>query len=402
VDRYVIISADTHATAQPEAYAEFLESRYHDDFRESLPALHAMAEGFDKSIEDGGVFAADRLAEYRAQEGVDPAILGGTSGQWDSAQRTREQEADGVVAEVLFPNGSPFPSAFGDYYSLELQAAGKKAYNRWLAEFCADLPGRRAGIAQIPWHDIEAAVAEIEWAANAGLKGILLGFADKPLPVYEPQFEPVWAAAAAFDMPLHQHGGTPTDVVTDDARLNLAIRGSESPFFCARVFHQLIWSGVFERHPGVKFVMTENPFWVPTTLAWLDKLYKGKMHACGDLIPRSPSEYWHRQCWYGATSIGDDEVDARELFGVDKLMFGNDYPHMEATWPRTTAWLKATVGGIPEGDARRMLGENAAHVYGFDMGFLQPIADRVGPTVEELAGPREGAETLRVREGVIR
>ncbi len=106
------------------------------------------------------------------------------SRNWDSTRRLRELEADGVVAEVIFPNTVPpfFPKSSlvaasrrapgaGD---LERRWAGLRAHNRWLADFCADAPGRRAGICQIMLHDVEGAVAEIRWAAEHGLTGGVL------------------------------------------------------------------------------------------------------------------------------------------------------------------------------------------------------------------------------------
>ena len=102
---------------------------------------------------------------------------------WDSDRRLAELEADGIVAEVIFPNTIPpfFPKASlvhqppaADAGDLDLRWAGLQAHNRWLADFCADAPGRRAGIAQILLHDVDAAVDEIRWAQAAGLTGGVL------------------------------------------------------------------------------------------------------------------------------------------------------------------------------------------------------------------------------------
>ena len=67
------------------------------------------------------------------------------------------------------------------------------------------------------------------------------------------------------------------------------------------------------------------------------------------------------------------------------MMFGSDYPHVEGTWPRTYDWVRATLGGIPEDEQRLILGGNAARLYGFDLGRLEPIAARVGIPVDDLA-----------------
>ncbi len=154
-DHYIVISSDGHAGAQVHEYRDYLESKYHDEF-------DAWEATFVNPFED---LRADFA--YR---------------NWDSAARLRELEDDGVVAEVLFPNTIPpfFPSGnllarppADDEY--ELRWAGLKAHNRWLVDFCADTPGRRAGMAQVFLNDVDAAVAEVEWAAEQGLRaGILL------------------------------------------------------------------------------------------------------------------------------------------------------------------------------------------------------------------------------------
>lgn len=80
-------------------------------------------------------------------------------------------------------------------------------------------------------------------------------------------------------------------------------------------------------------------------------------------------------------------MERRHEIGVPTIGFGRDYPHSEGTWPNTLEWLRDAFAGVPEDEVRRMTSINAARVYGFDLDALQKIADRVGPTVEELATP---------------
>ena len=388
MDRFVVISADCHATARPDQYADYVEARFQQDFDEYRRQIDAVSVAFDKGVEEGGrLFSKEAVDEYRQSEEVHEGVGGGTSGQWDSALRAKELEADGVVAEVLFPNGSPFMAGFGTTYSAELQAAGKRAYNRWLADFCADLPGRRAGIAQLDLHDVDGAVAEVEWAAAHGLRGVMLpiSFDDAP-PIYHDRYEPLWSACEDTGLPLHIHGGGGPDYGVD-GMLAIMLYVSEVTWWPRRPLWFMIWSGAFERHPGLRMVFTENTAaWIPETLKYLDFLYKGKLFgAIRSEVPHPPSEYWRRQCYVGASFISDEECDMREQIGVDKIMFGNDYPHLEGTWPRTKQWLQATVGGLPEADARSILGENAARVYGFDLPDLSALAESVGPSLGELA-----------------
>jgi predicted TIM-barrel fold metal-dependent hydrolase len=190
-DRYLVISSDGHAGAQVHEYREYLESKYHDEF-------DAWEATFQNPFDD---LRADFA--YR---------------NWDSAARLRELEDDGVVAEVLFPNTIPpfFPSGnllarppADDEY--ELRWAGLQAHNRWMVDFCADTPGRRAGMAQIFLNDVDAAVAEVEWAAEQGLRGGILLPGVPPdsglPPLYTRAYDRLWAACEANEMPINNHSG---------------------------------------------------------------------------------------------------------------------------------------------------------------------------------------------------
>jgi hypothetical protein len=85
--------------------------------------------------------------------------------------------------------------------------------------------------------------------------------------------------------------------------------------------------------------------------------------------------------------MGSRDVNARYGVGVDTIMWGNDYPHHEGSFPHTKLALRLLFSEVPEGEVRQMLGTNAAEVYGFDLAGLQPLADRIGPTVDEIATP---------------
>ncbi len=176
--RYIVISSDGHAGGQMHEYREYLEARYLDEFDE-----------WAKSFVNPFVDLRGETA-YR---------------NWDSQRRLQELEDDGVVAEVLFPNTIPpfFPSGNltarqPDADAYELRWAGLKAHNRWLADFCADTPGRRAGMAQILLNDVDNAVEEIHWAKEHGLFGGVLLPGVPPDSGLEPLFadvyEPIWAA----------------------------------------------------------------------------------------------------------------------------------------------------------------------------------------------------------------
>jgi len=383
-ERYVVISADGHCGAYMEGYKPFLASQWHDEF-------DAWAAGYEVSYED----------------------LKGPDGDrnWNSDRRAAELETDGQVAEVLFPNTVPpfFPKTSLTAQPPAVTAAdaarrwaGLQAHNRWLADFCADKPGRRAGVVQVTLHDIEASVAEIRWARDHGLFGGVLLPGTPPgigLPqLFDPYYEPLWQVCEELEMPVNHHTGSaapPMGPTPQDAVVFLL----EVSWWAHRALTHLLVGGVFERHPNMQLVFTEQgTAWVPDELLRLDYFW-GRMGAAGGsqeqvwgrevvgAMSLKPSEYWARQCHLGASFIRPAEVGLRHSVGVDRIMWGSDYPHKESSHPFSREAMRVAFAGVPHDEVAMMLGGNAAALYGFDLEALRPLADQVGPLVSEIDHP---------------
>jgi len=197
-------------------------------------------------------------------------------------------------------------------------------------------------------------------------------------------------------MPVNSHGGTGLpDYGKYQAAALLFI--TEVPFYSQRAFVQLLFAGVFERFPKIKFVMTEmGCAWLPPMLKHFDHMMEqiratgriGEMrYAEGDALPKSATEYFRQCCWVGASQPGAADVATMATLGVDKFMWGSDYPHEEGTGPYTREHLRQRFCDIPPDDLRLALGGNAAALYGFDLDALAPLAAAHGPTVGEVATP---------------
>lgn len=382
-DRYLIISSDCHAGADVATYRDYLEQAYHDDF-------DAWAKTFVNPFADLQGPDYDR--------------------NFDSARRLAELEADGCVAEVLFPNTIPpfFPSGSltaplptPEHY--EHRWAGLRAHNRWLADFCSEASGRRAGVAQILLNDVDDAITEIEWAHDAGLKGGILLPGVPPdshlPPLSAPVYEPIWATCASLGVPVNHHGGGASPGGLTMGEVSGAIYLIEQGWYSHRALWHLIYAGVFERHPTLKFVLTEQggSSWIPGVLDFLDFYYdqfqrEGTVEAVfgGDAVkalPLRPRDYWYRNCYIGASFMRRIEAPLRHELGLDHIMWGVDYPHNEQTYPYSREALRWTFAEVAEDEMRKMLGLTAAAVYEFDVATLTAIADRVGPTVAELSVP---------------
>ena len=381
-DHYAVISSDGHAGADLLDYRPFLEPGWRDEF-------DAWAASYVNPFEDL----------------LDPDVA---PKSWDSDRRQRELEADGIAAEVLFPNTIPpfFPSGAlmataPTAEEADRRWAGIRAHNSWLADFCAKVPGRRAGIGQILLHDVDAAVAEVRRIKELDLFGgvLLPGVGpntDVP-PLFSDVYEPLWAVCEELDVVVNHHGGggLPEFGIEPIDRTILLV---ELPIFSHRALWHLIFAGVFERHPNLKFVLTEQGTgWIPGGLRSLDWFYRRMMRSGtpeslfgGEIAKKmslTPSEFFARNCYVGASFLRPIECTVRHDIGVDRIMWGSDYPHSEGSWPFSREALRASFADVPEPEVRRMLAGTAAEVYGFDLDMLSDVAARIGPTVDEVAKP---------------
>ncbi len=391
-DRYMVVSADGHAGLACEDYRPFLDPQY--------------SEPFDRYLAEQATKRADSLAmNYDYIMHWETEHAEGLRGAFDVEQRDKELDADGVAAEVIFADADaitgnaspPFGAGLsaGEITDPELAFAGAHAHNRFLVEMCAHSPERRGGIGLVPiCHDVARAVEEIEWLAERpGIRGIMIPTMWRNHPPYNaPVYEPVWAACEAANLPVHVHSGeAPKEEYNDHIGIYLA----EVVWWTHRPIAHLLFSGAFERHPGLKFVVTEGAgFWVPD-MKWKWDQYFGGGHTTKKMaammqgiISKLPSDYFGTNIFVGASTMSREEIRRRHSIGCDCVMWGTDYPHPEGTWPNTVPRLRSDFGGVPVGDARKMLGETAARCYGFDPAELAPIVERVGPTPDDLGQDR--------------
>ncbi|CAL9401964.1 amidohydrolase family protein [Streptomyces sp. enrichment culture] len=392
-DPYLIISSDCHAGLPTEQYRPYLEAAYHRDFDEFLAQRQARIEESTRLGIRNEAFARKWFEEH--EEGL--------RGGWDAAQRVKELDGDGVAGEVVFPDAdavdsgtaAPFGVGLGlsGDHDPELGMAGARAHNRWLADFCSAHPERHCGVALLPvTAEADTVVAEIHRAKESGLGALMIPamWVDKA-PYHDRRYDPVWAAAAETGMPVVTHSGAAPRHEYGD---HLGIYVSEVTWWPARPLWFLLWSGAFERHPGLRFGIAESGcWWLPNLLWFMDRLYLGA-HGGKKLSPfaglsRPPHEYLDRQVFVCATNTKRRELAQRYEIGVDNILWGSDFPHPEGTWPNTRGWLRDTFHDIPVTETRRMLGESAAEIFGFDTAALAPLARRIGPTPADLGQPAD-------------
>jgi len=398
LDRYLLITADSHAGSNPEGYGPYLEQKWQSDYQDWL----RQADEFAKLM---------RTVMGNHSIGVDgdPEVDGNRN--WDSTRRLREIEADGVVAEVIFPNTVPpfAPSMLSEFGEAEIGAdperrwAGIRAHNRWLADFCAEAPGRRAGVAQIFLPFVEESVQEIRWAKENGLTGGVLLPGAPPgsgvAPLYAPEYEPIFAVCEELGMPLNHHAGGASPDYGNHLPQSLAMYMLEVTWWSQRALWHLMFSGAFERHPNLQFVLTETGVgFAPDVLGQLDSFYDrmkrddpSSEHIFGGptvaKMSLTPTEYFERQCHIGASFMPPKECARRHEVGTAKIMWGTDYPHVEGSYPFTREHLRLTFSALEPDEIQQMVGLNTAKLYGFDLEQLAALAARIGPTKAEIAQP---------------
>jgi predicted TIM-barrel fold metal-dependent hydrolase len=379
MDRYTVISSDCHAGADLADYRPYLEGRWHGEFDRWL-------DGYENPFRDLTAPDANR--------------------NWDNGVRQAALEADGIVGEVIYPNTVPpfFPMSglvtptppAADY---QLRLAGIRAHNRWLAEWCSEVPGRRAGIGQILLNDAVEAVRDVNWIADHNLMGGALLPGVPPGsgidPVHSPAYDPVWRACEERGVVVNVHGGggLPNEGYFP---ATLALFVLEAGFFSHRPVWSLVMGGVFDRFPDLRLVVAEaGSKWIPDTLKAMDEIQakqdEGSIGALTFIDPfhlgRRPSEYWATNCWVGASFMNREDAVDRHLIGVDRIMWGSDFPHEEGTYPFTREALANTYSGMDADEVAKMVGGNAAHVYGFNLDRLDRIAAEIGPEVGMVAQP---------------
>lgn len=380
-DRYTIISADCHAGGSHAAYREYLDPKFLDDF-------DAWRGKYKNPYKD--------LGDNRRLR------------NWDNEMRNSQQEADGIAGEVVFPNTVPpfFPSFVlfarpptDDEYLH--RRAGVHAHNRWLKDWCNEFPERRAGVGQIFVNDVDDAITDVTWIKENGLRGgILLPNLAPDVkwikPLYDPVYDRLWEVCQDLEVPVNVHSGTGNPDYGPYAT-SMLLYINEVGFYSQRPLVQLMLSGVFERFPRLKFVITEaGCSWVPPLLERLDQTLAsirdtgstGEIrYGAEHVLPRSATEYFHQNVWMGVSQPGPADVEARHQIGLERFMWGSDYPHDEGTHPYSREHLRARFSDVDPSELRMLLAGNAARLYDFDLEALAPLASKIGPTVAEVATP---------------
>ena len=279
--------------------------------------------------------------------------------------RLKDQDRDGVQAEVLYG----VLGSSGRLNDPEAAVVMLQIYNDWLHDFCATHPDRLVGLANVPSHDIDAAVAEIKRAAKRGVRGVDVANRPDMIPLWDPVYEPLWQVAHETGIPVHFHtiGGRSPDTSKMPRivqRRAFAAHITNFQMHMGYMLMSLIFSGAPERYPNLKVVIGEAGLgWIPYVLDHMDLEWEDQFK---DLdLKMKPSEYWFRQFYatYQTDRIGIKLLDD---LGVDNVMWGSDFPHPDGIWPDSQEYLNRELSGVAPAVRRKITRDNAAKLYHLD------------------------------------
>jgi predicted TIM-barrel fold metal-dependent hydrolase len=306
------------------------------------------------------------LADHFRNSGYEAARPSG----WDPVERLKDQDLDGIEAEVLYTTLGMSLFSLAD---AELQQACFRIYNEWLAEFCSHDRRRLHGIALISLADIDAGTGELERCARASLKGAMIyGAAPTQRPYLSRDYDRFWAAAQALEMPLSLHvftRGSRGAQVHEGPRLSEYMNFSRA---YVRGLHEvqdsladIVQSGVLERFPGLQIVSAENDTgWLAHFMYRLDHVFEkfGAFSIEQQPLRMKPSDYVRRQLW---ATFQDDPIGPAlyQLFGENNFMWASDFPHTDSTWPHSHQVIDESFNGVPEKVIRKVVFENANQLY---------------------------------------
>ena len=377
MSNYRMVSSDSHVMEPPNLWEERIDPAY------KHRAPHVRREGeFDQWYADGnvkfGVVGANAQAGRRF-EAPETIRTEGTyeevrQGGMDPHEHVKDMDIDSVTAGVIYPS---MGLTIWRIPSTDLLSACFRAYNDWLADFCAPYPNRLKGIAMLNLDSVEDGISELKRSKQIGLAGGMI----PQRPVFgrydSPMYEPLWTAATELDMPLAIHIGCSRWHPAEGLGATDQTRGGGGGGLVEVINQEyemkdnitaIICSGVFERHPKLKIGLVEYEIsWAPYLLYRMDRRYKERpvafnKHFQGDMIP---SDFFKRNVF---VSFQEDPagIMLREYVGVETLMWGSDYPHAESTFPKSREILDSILEGVPKEEKALIAGENCAELFHVD------------------------------------
>jgi predicted TIM-barrel fold metal-dependent hydrolase len=366
------ISADSHVTEPPEAYSRYIAPA----FRDIAPRIIK-----NPNSQNSELYQLEGIPPFpfmtTSAAGVRPKDIDLHHGtfadvyraSWDPKLRVEVQERDGILAEVLYPSIGMALCAHPDGVYKE---ACFRAYNQWIRDYCSESPKRLYAVGQSGANSVKETIEDLYSMKEYGLVGAMLPAETSCDIDYDhPDFDAVWKTAVELDLPISFHiftGRSAGNVLNKTARAG-GIAG-----FCGilrelqDITSMFILGGVFERNPDLKLLLVEaDAGWVPHFVSRMDHAYKRHRYWLkARELQKLPSEYFYNNVY---TTFQDDWVALQNLDMVNPhhIMWANDYPHADSTWPWSHELLTHHLKGVSQENIDRVLRENVKELYHLDV-----------------------------------
>ena len=364
-NKYTMISCDSHAVEPVDLLAKRVDNRFHD----RLPRVQVDEDGSKWHIVEG-MEPARWIMDNEDLSGEDRERNAVGS---DPEERLRHQQRDGVDGEIIFPNKFSVIFATRDP---EFAIAQARAYNDWAWETYGPHVHRLSPMALIPTMDIDLAIEEIERIRRLGFRGVTIPVR----PIYgstsaleahyhRPEYDRLWACLEDSGLPVTAHVGTGKDPRTTRGRGGAVTNYVAHALAPSVEFMSLLCSsGVLERFPGLRVVSVESGVgWFPWCGQAMDEAYRKHHMWSFPKLKQLPSDYLKTQCF--ATFMEDPVgLSLAEEFGYsESMLWSNDYPHQEGTWPHSAEAIERQMNRLSEATRAKILGETAKALFGFDV-----------------------------------
>ena len=377
--RPIVISSDSHVFEPPDLWTTRIDS----EFKERAPHMRHV-DGLDRLFVEGDQFLAgiglisgagmrfENPEDIQHEGRFEDVHVGG----YEPGEHIRDMKTDGVSAEILYPSQGLF------YFRVQdsaLLSAIFRAYNDWLVDFCSTHPKQLKGIAMINLDDVEDGMRELERTAKMGMPGAMISEYPPEERRYDlPEYEPFWALAQDLNMPLSLH--TATSRVGNNRgagpdSVRVASNRANKVFLPSTSLCDMIFAGVFDRYPKLKVAIVEFELaWAAHLLGTMDYTYIERQKEASYRFKNDmmPSDFFRQNVYL---SFQEDQIGIRlrDVIGVDALMWGSDYPHAEATFPRSMEILDEILEGVNDEERAKIVGLNAARLYDFDLEALAQV-----------------------------
>jgi predicted TIM-barrel fold metal-dependent hydrolase len=385
--KFFLVSVDTHVIEPPDSWEQHVEP----EFRPRLPHVEVDGDGAQWLVCEGRSPqlvrpGRDKLAGLQPLEPFEESnILQPYSARMEDEdlfrtkagitleQRLADYDADGVDVGIAFPTKGGLAFATSD---ARFSQAMCRAWNRWAKDDLVNTQERVLPMAMVAPADIDGAIREVAWAAEAGFKGLY--FPVKPvfgpsspdhLQYNDKAFEPLWETVSDSGLPITFHVSSGAD-----PRGTRGNGGAVINYVCNAMtttiepLVQLISSGVFERHPNLVAGSVESGIgWVPWVLDSMDYASRAHHMWVRPVIPELPSSYYRRNCF--STFVDDPAglalMERYDL--VDNFLWSNDYPHHEGSFPYSAQSIERQLQPFSEPVRAKLLGLNAGRIFGLSV-----------------------------------